>query len=143
MVMFAFVRTGCEGDMTRPRWIWFLSSISVVAFSGYLIAQQDQLAVEHPECTFFGPQRERFVNDALERLGGRPKTRRLSALTGQVVRAMAVIPGGSETDTYGREHAAGSLDSYIFADFKKHSIKPALATTDWEFVRRVTLDLTG
>jgi hypothetical protein len=129
--------------MARHRSIWLLTSLSAFALCGYLVAQQDQLTVEHPDCTFFGPQRERFVTEALERLGGRSKTRRLSSVTDQVVRAMAVIPGGSETYTYGREHAAGSLDSYIFADLKKHGITPAPATTDWEFVRRVTLDLTG
>src|SRR5690242_20386126 len=131
------------GDMGRTRWIWFFGSVATLGFSGYLIAQQDQLPVEHPDCTFFGPERERFVSDAMERLGGRSKTRRLSTLTDQVMRAMAVIPGGSQTYTYDRAHTAGSLDSYIFADFKKHGITPAPASTDWEFVRRVTLDLTG
>src|SRR4051812_3529639 len=129
--------------MARPRWIWFLTSVSALAFSGYLIAQQDQLPVEHPDCTFFGPQRERFVTDAMQRLGGRNKTRGLSGITDQVMRAMAVIPGGSQTYTYDQAHTAGSLDSYIFADFKKNGITPAPTTTDWEFVRRVTLDLTG
>jgi hypothetical protein len=138
--------------MAQPRWIWFVTSLSALGFSGYLIAQQDgraprveadQLAVEHPDCTFFGPQRERFVSDAMQRLGGMTKTRALSTLTDQVVRAMAVVPGGSQTNTYDQTHEAGSLDSYIFADFQAHGITPAPATTDWEFVRRVTLDLTG
>src|SRR5436190_1038567 len=40
-------------------------------------------------------------------------------------------------------HASGSIDSFIFADFQKNGIKPAPSTNDWEFVRRVTLDLTG
>ncbi len=138
--------------MLRPRWIWFLTSISALALSGYLVAQQDgraprhdpdQLPVEHPECTFFGPQRERFVTDAMEKLGGRSRTRDLSDLTGKVVNALAVIPGGSQTYTYDQSHSAGSLDSYIWADFKKNGITPAPMTNDWEFIRRVTLDLTG
>jgi hypothetical protein len=39
--------------------------------------------------------------------------------------------------------APGSIDSYIFADWRAHGITPAAKTTDWEFIRRVTLDLTG
>ena len=31
----------------------------------------------------------------------------------------------------------------VFADFQAHCITPAPRTTDWEFIRRVTLDLTG
>jgi hypothetical protein len=108
-----------------------------------LIAQQDQLPVEHPECTFFGPLRERYVTDALQRLNHAPKTRALSQLTDQVVRALAVVPGGSQTYTFDQRHAAGSIDSYIFGDLQKHNIAPAPATTDWEFIRRATLDLTG
>ncbi len=37
----------------------------------------------------------------------------------------------------------GPIDSYIFADFQAKGITPAAKTTDWEFIRRVTLDLTG
>lgn len=124
--------------MARRRRIWVFAAFAALAFS------QDQLPVEHPECTFFGPQRERYVTDALDRLGaGRGRTRDFTTTTEAVSRALAVIPGGSQTYTYGRAHQTGSLDSYIWADFKKQNITPAPRTTDWEFVRRVTLDLTG
>ena len=100
--------------------------------------------MEHPDCTFFGPQRERFVTDAMERLGGRAKTRPLSSLTDQVMRAHGEwSPAAARPIPTTGRIAAGSLDSYIFADFQKHGITPAPTTTDWEFVRRVTLDLTG
>ena len=56
---------------------------------------------------------------------------------------LGYVPGGSRTYTFDQQHAAGSIDSYIFADFQKNSITPAPRTTDWEFIRRVTLDLTG
>jgi hypothetical protein len=131
--------------MVRPRRIWVFCAFAALACSGYLIAQQeqDQLPVEHPECTFFGPQRERYVTDALERLGGHSRTRMLSTTTEQVARSLAVIPGGSQTYTFDKAHQTGTLDSYIWADFQKHGITPAPRTTDWEFVRRITLDLTG
>ncbi len=56
---------------------------------------------------------------------------------------MSYVPPGGPTYGYGESHQAGSIDSYIWADFQKNGITPAPATTDWEFVRRVTLDLTG
>src|SRR3954464_7199447 len=105
-----------ESDMARPRWLWLSTSVAALAFSGYLVAQQDgratrvdpdQLAVEHPDCTFFGPQRERYVTDAMERISGRPR-RNLSTVTDQVMRAMAIVPGGSQTYTYDQAHATGS-----------------------------------
>jgi hypothetical protein len=139
--------------MARPRRLWVLTAFSTLAFCGFLVGQQDgrvlshdsdQLPVEHPECTFFGPQRERFVTDALQRMGGATaKTRALSTLTDQVTHAMAVIPGGSQTYTFDQAHTTGSIDSYIWADFQKNAITPAPTTTDWEFIRRATLDLTG
>jgi hypothetical protein len=130
--------------MVRPRRIWVFSGFAALACSGFLVAQQEQqLSVEHPECSFFGPDRERYVTDALEKLTGRHRTRILSTTTEQVSRALAVIPGGSQTYTFDKSHTTGSLDSYIWADFQKHGITPAPKTNDWEFVRRVTLDLTG
>ena len=130
--------------MVRPRRIWVLSGFAALACSGFLIAQQEQqLPVEHPECSFFGPDRERYVTDALDKLTGHHRTRTLSTTTEQVARALAVIPGGSQTYTFDKAHTTGSLDSYIWADFQKHGITPAPKTNDWEFVRRVTLDLTG
>jgi hypothetical protein len=56
---------------------------------------------------------------------------------------LGYVPGGSRTYNYDQSHAAGSIDSYIFADLQAHNIAPAPKTTDWEFIRRVTLDLTG
>lgn len=132
--------------MCRPRYFWLLS---ILAFSGFLVAQQDGRvrppvaepaaadATEHAECAFFGPQRERY-------LAPTRKTRALSVRTSQVVSAMA-LPGADRrlSADATRTYAAGSIDSFIWADFRKRRIIPAAPTTDWEFIRRVTLDLTG
>ena len=56
---------------------------------------------------------------------------------------LGFVPGGSRTYNFDQAHAAGSIDSYIFADFQANGITPAPKTTDWEFIRRITLDLTG
>ena len=35
------------------------------------------------------------------------------------------------------------IDQYILADLQANNVTPADKTNDWEFIRRVTLDLTG
>jgi hypothetical protein len=135
--------------MNRPRRALILSGLSVLACSGFLIGQEirggsgepDQLAVEHPECSYFGADRDKFAAAALEKLGG-SRSHRLTTTTEQVAHALKA-PAGSSTKAFDQNYAAGSIDAYIWADFQKNGINPAPATTDWEFVRRVTLDLTG
>src|ERR1041385_8810502 len=113
-----------------------------IASSGFLAAQDP--GYQDPDCPFFGPQRERFYTDAYRKHSGMPASRHLSATTSAVAtRLMGFVPGGSRTYTYNQSHRAGSIDSYIFADFQANGITPAQKTTDWEFIRRVTLDLTG
>ena len=132
--------------MNRPRLLSILGGASVLAFAGVLIGQSSdfQLTVEHPDCSYFGSQRERYVNEALTAAGVRSRSSHaLSVATEQVTAMRAVLPGGSRTYTYDQSHTAGSIDSYIWDDFKANAITPAPRTTDWEFIRRVTLDLTG
>ena len=97
------------------------------------------LAVEHAECAFFGPKREQFVKDALSSAGGG-----LSDATQQVEALLTFAPpGGSRTQSFQQTHQSGSIDSYIYSDLQANNIQPADRTTDYEFIRRVTLDLTG
>ncbi len=102
----------------------------------------DQLPVSDSMCSYFGSEHEKVSTAALKGKGIVLKHPR-SDLTIQVMRAMAYVPPGGPTYGYGQSHEAGSIDSYIWADFQKNGITPAPATTDWEFIRRVTLDLTG
>jgi hypothetical protein len=134
-----------------PRWV-VLSGISVLTVSGLMIlranddpAQSDaaQYAVSHPECSYFGSDHDKVTKAALKGVGRSLNNHPLSDLTTQVIKAMSYVPPGSPTYSYGEAHQAGSIDSYIWADFQKNGITPAPPTTDWEFVRRVTLDLTG
>ncbi len=133
--------------MKKPRWV-IGGTLSVLAFSGIVLLRataDDQLPVEHADCSFFGPQRDHFLAGALKRKGTRTTSgRSLSALTQQVTRLRPMmVPGGSATNTYNQQNAAGSIDAYIWQDFAANGITPAPMTTDWEFIRRVTLDLTG
>jgi Protein of unknown function (DUF1549)/Protein of unknown function (DUF1553) len=132
--------------MKQPRWSIF--SVAVLAGSGLLIGQTpdspaknpDQLTVSHAECDYFGAQRERYADAALRAAS---HTHALGNLTGRVSAMLAPAGGGGRT-RFGQTHtSASSIDSYIQADFTAHNITPAPITTDWEFIRRVTLDLTG
>lgn len=144
--------------MVAPRWILIASGIAIFTCSGLLNGQTgqdpasasstDAQAAEpqkfaEPDCPFFGPDRERYFTDALRRESGMPPVRRLSSSTEAVRGMMGYVPGGSRTYNFDQAHIAGSIDSYIAADFQSNGITPAPKTTDWEFVRRVTLDLTG
>ncbi len=115
-----------------------------------------ELPVSDPSCTFFGPDREKYVPNAsrqrmLER--GRLTARVSSQLApaDQVMAAFSAaanvspaalpsVPGGSRTDT--AQHT-NTIDKYIFQALASAGVNPAPPTNDYEFIRRVTLDLTG
>ena len=141
--------------MRKPRVIVSVLSAGIVAGGGaWLLRAQDagqsvagaaETVVSHPECTFFGPQRERFVEPGVRRRA------RINRLTMQVAGMLAPlsmpsVPGGSRTYTEGQSAASSSgnlIDTFIFQAFKAQGVTPAFPTTDYEFIRRVTLDLTG
>jgi Protein of unknown function (DUF1553)/Protein of unknown function (DUF1549) len=131
--------------MGRARWV-ILGSVSFLVVSGFVVSraagQSDQLPVSDSMCSYFGPEHEKVSTAALKGKGIVIRHPR-SDETVQVLRAMSYVPPGGPTYGFGESHKAGSIDSYIWADFQKNGINPAPATTDWEFVRRVTLDLTG
>src|ERR1041384_516247 len=132
--------------MFRPGWAPIAGAVAVLAFSSILTGQRpvepstdsEQFDTAHPDCEYFGPRRERFLNSGQMAT----RLRALSTTTGRVARMLAEAPSRG-TSPLDREHAAGSIDSYIFADLANNNIAPAALTTDWEFIRRVTLDLTG
>ena len=127
--------------MSEPRRILLVGGLSLLTFAGALCGQET--GYQDPDCPFFGPQRERFYTDAFRRTAGVAPAPRLSETTQAVMQAVGAAPGGSRTYDFSQQHKAGSIDSYIYADFQANGITPAPRTTDWEFVRRVTLDLTG
>jgi hypothetical protein len=121
--------------------------------TGYLLAfsnddppsqDQDQYAYSHAECEFFGAKREQYAGmvRGVSRAPSRNATG-LTARTNQVVAMLAKAPGGSRTYTFDQAPSPDSIDYYINEDFQAQGITPAPMTTDYEFIRRVTLDLTG
>jgi hypothetical protein len=109
-------------------------------------AQEQELQIEHADCDYFGVNRDHYIPDDLRHVGASTRKFRELTTTTQQVTAMMAAPGGNTSRQIRRQTqgpAPGSIDSFIWADFKKHNITPAPQTTDWEFIRRVTLDLTG
>jgi hypothetical protein len=132
----------------RPFSISLGFSILLLSGSPAVRAADDPpLDSTHAECSYFGPQREMFEQAALNAMGGRQRPSRLSNLTERVTAALAPPPGDSRTHDFGpsqtQPHPDGSIDAFIWADFAANKITPAPRTTDWEFIRRATLDLTG
>src|SRR5689334_6583510 len=84
----------------------------------------------HSECTYFGNQK----------ISTRP-VRGLTSVTEQVtqMRPFAFRAAAGAKKTY----ADDSVDAYIFGDLYDTGITPAPPTTDAEFIRRVSFDLTG
>jgi hypothetical protein len=119
-----------------------ISGVILLAGSNYV--SRAAPPAENPipsECSFFGSEREKLAVAAL-RAAGRYRDHPVSALTGRVQGMMewARHVPGQEIHTSDRRNA---IDPYIFAALQANGITPAPATTDWEFVRRATLDLTG
>lgn len=116
------------------------------------------LDIAHAECTYFGPQRDRFTRRSAgsDQLGA--ITQRVTGMlyshnaadasraTGAQMNGMPSAPGGSRTYTGESSSSTSSnnlIDTFIFKAFKQQGVTPAAKTTDYEFIRRVTLDLTG
>lgn len=142
---------------------YVLSTVCLAAVFSPIYAQEapvnlagsDELAVSHAECSFFGPKREKFL----------PNTSRRTRLGDTTVKVMAMmaspastagdsgntatgsipsLPGGSRS--YGRRTPNSSdnlIDKEIFKVLQAKGVTPAEKTDDYEFIRRVTLDLTG
>jgi hypothetical protein len=119
-------------------------TISRVQAADVAASQNTALPVEHPECSYFGPQRDRFTQAALNRMRAAKKESAASALTRQVTALLpAGLPGGSHNHDVSVSTGQDTIDSYIFAALQTNGIAPAESTSDFEFIRRVTLDLTG
>jgi hypothetical protein len=132
--------------MKTRRIVPVLGGIALLVCSSLVYSRGDggreQLTIDHSNCSYFGADRDKVAEAAL-RAKGIYRSHVLSTLTSEVQRAMNYVPPGKSTHAFDDIHAADSIDSYIDADFKTSNITPAPMTTDWEFVRRVTLDLTG
>ncbi len=138
--------------MNKPGWLSVWGGVALLTLSGFALIRADdgpvpeqieQLPVEHPECVYFMGEPERFMDQRVLQTLRPGRGYRLSALTAEVTGLMSYVPPDSRTYTFDQNNPSGSIDSYIFGAMKANNIAPAPKTTDWEFIRRVTLDLTG
>src|SRR5437879_7900906 len=121
------------GGPMSSRWLPLLGGVVFVLSSGIAMAQTEdhnsspdpEGFLNHSDCPYFGPQRERYVTDALRRSGAWRESHQLSHITESVTKTLGYVPGGSRTYNFDQQPAAGSIDSYIFADLQAHSIAPA------------------
>jgi hypothetical protein len=128
--------------MTLARTTVWLS----LSASFYLIQAQDKpdYQVDHSECVFYGAKHERFAHTGLREKQYRPEQKyRLGLVTGAVAKDLPARDARSEVDAVAQPDPNSTIDKYIFAALKDAGVTPAELTTDVEFIRRVTLDLTG
>lgn len=143
--------------MVKKRMVLIGSGMALMLTAGFVVSRaqdppQDpldqQLPVSDPICSFFGPQHDKYVPALSQHAVG--------ALTAQVVSqlpapeaimaaasaAIPSAPGGSRTDALAHSNV-NTIDTYIFQALSAAGVAPAPPTNDFEFIRRVTLDLTG
>ena len=128
--------------------------IAAFLTAGILCAQDEtapQLPVSDPVCAFFGSKLAYYFSNLLpsQSNGGQThvislgSAKKLVALT-RIVAEQLAPPGGGRTA--GSDNLANSrylIDQYLFSAMQSAGVQPADTTTDWEFVRRIYLDLTG
>ena len=114
------------------------SAVVALASGLTLLLGQDEPAInaDHAECAFFGKQRvKKFVPQ---------ETDAVVALLGGVRSTQAFVPAGSRTFSSLKGSNSGNVvDKHIFGVLQTKGIAAAARTNDYEFARRVSLDLTG
>lgn len=122
----------------KKNFLWM--AIAAMAATGvYLGAQeQDDLGVEnHSSCSFFGEEREKYAREKrMQHWRGR--------LTSQVTNLLPAAAGAGpkRKSTEARQYSS-VIDREIFGRLEREGIAAAPLTNDFEFARRVSLDLTG
>jgi hypothetical protein len=118
---------------------------SIALCAGFALMGQDleerPLTVEHSDCSLFGTERERFK----KRRADDPENFRMGRQTVEVAAMLSSAPGIARaiSDQALATGTNGIIDKYIFAKLQAEGVRPAEKINDYEFIRRVTLDLTG
>ena len=134
--------------MVKKRTVTALLGVSALGLVAVLASDENALQIQHAECTFFGPDHDKFVQAAARgfregRLVGPRREYSASALTEAVVASLPPPPPGTRTGSLLDPANTNTIDQYIFQSLAQANVTPAPPTTDYEFVRRVTLDLAG
>ena len=125
--------------------VFLIASLAAgVVGGGAWLMHAQEMTVAHAECTYFGPQHDHFApRSGEQRFAAGAMTARVAGMLGvQPMAAMPSPPGGSRTGS-STPSTPNMIDYYIWQAFKVNGVTPAAQTNDYEFIRRVTLDLTG
>jgi hypothetical protein len=102
----------------------------------------DEVRADHANCAlFFGKERE--ANSQAIARRNRFQRSALTELVAARLPGLQVLPAGSGTSTLPQADQKSTIDKYIFQGFEENGVARAPATTDVEFLRRTSLDLTG
>ena len=110
----------------------FLILAMAVGAAAGMMAQDPAAFNADPNCSFFDSARDKAAKGGPN--GFFFTSTNLSAVTNEVTYKLApeFVPGGTRSDTTQQLDKLGTIDRYIFK-----------AIQDAEYIRRVTLDLTG
>lgn len=101
---------------------------------------------DHSECTYFGAKRAQYMEQALGAArGGRNSfSAETEAIVSRLGATRQFVPGGTRTYADQKGSESGNLiDKNIFGVLQARGIAPAARASDYEFVRRASLDLVG
>lgn len=141
-----------------------LVALAVLSIGGMIAIQAQQTTtgdsnVLDADCPYFGATRSKKVPSQIG-ADGVSNAQKLANITLDVVKWLpdiptdreassidatphASIPEGSRTSGFQNINQLPTIDRYIFSAFNQAGLTPASKTNDFEFIRRVTLDLTG
>lgn len=125
-----------------------------IAISGLTLlwGQSEEAAAidaDHAECVYFGPKRTQFMEAALAAARGprnsfSQETEEIARRLGGLTATQQFVPGGSRTFSSQKGSNSGNLiDKHIFGVLQTRGVAPAARASDYEFIRRASLDLTG
>jgi hypothetical protein len=101
----------------------------------------DEVTTPHSDCSLFGSDREKFQR----RRHDDPENFRMGRQAVEVAAMLSAAPSLARaiSDQALATGTNGVIDKYIFGKLQSEGVRPAEKINDYEFIRRVSLDLTG
>jgi len=106
------------------------------------IEEAGQAVVEHADCSFFANRDKLNKRGSVHAQSVHAQEDQLSEITRQVTKKRSSAPA-ARIQSFEDPSKFGTIDKYLFLDMQANNVAPAGKTSDFEFIRRVTLDLTG
>lgn len=128
---------------------------STAVLGGWLLLQaqeprEQELPENHADCVIFSSKREKFAGwaESRDRFDRSRLTMEVSTRLKQPGDFSASMPSPPADSRTGRAqddvwNKTGLIDGPLFAAMRESGVRPAEKTNDFEYIRRVTLDLTG